>query len=616
MDALAFCSLYHGKLAGAVPVATSPGAWWELEKRGIPCILIQDCFDRMEIYRIGMENYRTLEAACRTIDTALRGEDEALRLHDLEPVKSDFCRLKYIFDNLSIRANLLKKLVQREKPDLVYVISSPEHERLPDSDPDAFFAEDRNWFPALLDLGVAGCPYERLGSGEEGGARPGNPEQPARRASLRETLARSDTFSLLLTVLRIHGPLRALRTVPSLVMNRFRAGRRLLVLGYGYDWNWVKGDLALEGYSLHSLRPDPPAAGGGAHPHGAWGERAQGLFVSDGTDLSSLVLPYVALRLGETLGAVPGAIDRIDREVRSGGYAAFLSGPRERAVEQVLARLAKGHSLPVLTWQHGAYGSLKAPIMLYAEFMNSDAILLWGTGVREVMEKDPLNTFPCLPRAVGSCELEALYRRRKPWTGKGSILYVTTNYYSNYLYVSYEYPFHDNEIWETQKAIIDTIGDRPGAVVKLHPSTTDGAQFEEFIRMRGYSGLDLVQGAKRSFTGLLEEAEVVIIDFPSTTLLQAIAAGKTIFVLTRYLSLSGPALATLQKRAYWSDDLGEFTALLEAYLDGETRGGPDPADTGFLELYGVHRLDGGVAGRALGVLEEIREDRRGGGGSG
>jgi len=189
----------------------------------------------------------------------------------------------------------------------------------------------------------------------------------------------------------------------------------------------------------------------------------------------------------------------------------------------------------------------------------------------------------------------------------GPVLYATTGYYGNELYVSYEYPVHDNELWATQKAIIDALGNRQPAVVKLHPSAKDQEQFEGFIRMRGYRNLAVAHGAEVTFTGYLEGAGAVIIDLPTgTTLLQAIASGKPVFVLTKYLSFLPEALELLKKRAFCSPDIGEFTGLVTAYLEGKPLGqSPDPKNTEFLEKYGVGKLDGRVSERVLRVLGEL-----------
>ncbi|HUK37632.1 MAG TPA: NTP transferase domain-containing protein [Methanomicrobiales archaeon] len=609
-DARAYCSRYQGKIAGGIPLVASPGAWWELEKRGIPCLLIQDCFDRMEIYRLGMENYRKAEQVCRAVDGALGRspgkKDGAVGLHHLEPAMADFCQVKFLLDNLSIRANLLGKIAQRERPDLVVVVVNPEDQEPLNQNPDAYLGDECNWFPALLELGAGGCRFTTLEYHEGGKQGTGTAPLTSGQGRLRDVLTRSAILHPVLYTLRFHGFWRALRVLPSSIMNRLRRGRTLLLLGFGYDWNRMLPELSLRGYSVHPLLPEEPADGERVPVDTSWEEEARPLLLSGGVDLSPPIFSYLALRLEKTLGGIPGWVEQVRQAVGSAGPLALLSGPRQMAREQLVAGIARSHGVPVVTWQHGAYGAHRAPVMLYTEFMNSDVVLLWGSGVKETMGKDELNRFPCRMEAVGSCELQELYRNRKVKPRGGPVLYATTGYYGNELYVSYEYPVHDNELWATQKAIIDALGNRQPAVVKLHPSAKDQEQFEGFIRMRGYRNLAVAHGAEVTFTGYLERAGAVIIDLPTgTTLLQAIASGKPVFVLTKYLSFLPEALELLKKRAFCSPDIGEFTGLVAAYLEGKPLDqSPDPENTAFLERYGIGKPDGGVSERVLGVLAE------------
>ncbi|HXW98959.1 MAG TPA: hypothetical protein VEI51_04480, partial [Methanomicrobiales archaeon] len=81
----------------------------------------------MEIYRLGMENYRRVEKLCKVVDGTLGRQDGEVRRLDLQPAMADFCQVKFLLDNLSIRANLLSKVAQRERPELVVVVVNPEN---------------------------------------------------------------------------------------------------------------------------------------------------------------------------------------------------------------------------------------------------------------------------------------------------------------------------------------------------------------------------------------------------------------------------------------------------------------------------------------------------------
>ncbi len=110
----------------------------------------------------------------------------------------------------------------------------------------------------------------------------------------------------------------------------------------------------------------------------------------------------------------------------------------------------------------------------------------------------------------------------------------------------------------------------------------------------------------RGFQELVDCSGVIVIDFPSTTLLQAIATKKPVFVLTKHLPLAAEAGRLLGKRAYCSDRRDEFLSLLERFLfEGPEPRGPDPLNREFLERYGIYRDDGKVLERVFQVLSDL-----------
>jgi hypothetical protein len=285
--------------------------------------------------------------------------------------------------------------------------------------------------------------------------------------------------------------------------------------------------------------------------------------------------------------------------------AAVLCGARAQSLDHLPTRIARNKGIPVLSWQHGAQGINKAPIMLSVDVMGSDYNLCFGEGVRDEFQEEARTRFSCDVRAVGSYELEEIAMAPPRGRLEYSVLYATTNYYGNWFYVSAPSAFLDLEFWETQKSILDLLGQSgKKTAFKLHPSQSSEENLYEFLEMRGYRNITPFK-TERTFLDLLGRSETVVLDFPSTTLLQSVAAGKPVFVLTKHLKLTERALPVLGRRAWCTDDLSHFLAMLRGYLDEDIREtGPDLRDTQFLERYGVYRLDGDVAGRAVEIIRE------------
>jgi hypothetical protein len=212
--------------------------------------------------------------------------------------------------------------------------------------------------------------------------------------------------------------------------------------------------------------------------------------------------------------------------------------------------------------------------------------------------------FSCKLVSTGSYELEDLFLHRRESPGERTVLYATTSYYQNNLYISGPSVFQDIPFWRTQQDILRVIGDLGiKCTFKLHPGSPEDLHIREFVEREGFRHIRILKGEK-TFTRLLGSAEMVILDFPSTTLLQAIAAGKTVFVLISHYTLTDEAARLLGKRAYVGRNPDEFTGMIRSFFTGQRMTQhPDRTNTEFLERYGVHRLDGLVARRALDVLE-------------
>jgi len=104
----------------------------------------------------------------------------------------------------------------------------------------------------------------------------------------------------------------------------------------------------------------------------------------------------------------------------------------------------------------------------------------------------------------------------------------------------------------------------------------------------------------------LYEHDIVIIESPTTTLLQAIATGLPVFVLTSIITPPRADLPLLMKRAVCAENAEELMDKLEEYL----KTGHYPADINsreYLKLHGTHLDDGEGHLRALKVLNDVMD---------
>lgn len=105
---------------------------------------------------------------------------------------------------------------------------------------------------------------------------------------------------------------------------------------------------------------------------------------------------------------------------------------------------------------------------------------------------------------------------------------------------------------------------------------------------------------------LIWSCDAVVIDHPSTVLLEAMLTKKPIFVFSdsRYLSLRPEARELLQKRVALCEDHQLYLPKLQKFLRSSLKELSDPNDE-FLLAYGTHLNDGRSAERAANLLESI-----------
>lgn len=191
------------------------------------------------------------------------------------------------------------------------------------------------------------------------------------------------------------------------------------------------------------------------------------------------------------------------------------------------------------------------------------------------------------------------------------ILYVITNYYRNAWYCGFSPPFSDRIYYKEQMVIISRLKDIVGKsadlslTIKLYPNpetldddppwTTD---------LSGIPKIHLVRNP--AFSLLMRSFDILLIDSPTTTLLQAIATRKPVFVLTSVVSPPSAHLPLLKKRAVCSDRADGLMDALNAFI--QTNIYPaDCEDREFLKLYGTCLDDGHSHRRVENIIKKYLE---------
>lgn len=412
------------------------------------------------------------------------------------------------------------------------------------------------------------------------------------------------TFPMIYSFINIFKSCGIRAMVKSFKITLQRTGRRKKIFwisGYGYDWMHILEDLVKKDYSFlftHYYRTQRPSANIKIPV-----QLIKNVCIHRNIDFSGIMLTRLNIILEKSLADADEYLPYIKKILKTYKPCAVLCSTKSNFAEHILPHIAQKDGIPVISWQHGAAGFFKYPLLKYIEIDDSNMYLVWGSGVKEEVERE-FHGLRCKILPVGSFFLQNEYTYRSD-KKTNRILYVTTNYFHNSLYVGYAHNIQDIEFWETQKEIINVLGSFScDTVLKLHPGYYQHTHFAEYVKDKQYNHIKIVKN-EPAFPFLLHNSDIIIIDFPSTTLLQAIASRKTVFVLLKHLTLTAKAQQLLKKRAFCSENLEEFLEMIVAYLNRKNlEQKPDVNNSEFLEEYGIAFKTGDVSERVTNILDD------------
>jgi hypothetical protein len=611
-DADRACALARER-RGITLLPATPDAGWELEKRGMPFQPVEGFSDLVLLSSTGMKNFEITRDLCTVIDREIQERFPGPWPVAPCPAADNFFALKVLYDGLTLRTRILLDVGRVLNPDtIVFFTGSPQipgaHQQVPGP-----LVPGEQVYGWLLERSSWPFQTHRIPRGETGGGEPSLPPPAlAGAGEIAKALAHASFLYDIMYLVKRGRFGKAAGLGLSAPLNHLRPSEGLLVSGYSYSWNDLVPALAREGYRVGHLwldrvpsRTTTPMGTGMLRQ--VLGEILPRFSSCAGVDLSGPLHDRLLAILWDYLASFPDLSREITARLAANRPRAILCGTKDSWRDHLLARCAGPLGIPVVSWQHGSQGFFPAPMMEYIELQGSTVHLCFGEQVRAMIGRDFPRQAGLRVVPVGSYQLQELAARPPPEPPEIDLLYATTNYALGSLYVGGigDGIIPDNDFWETQKAILQVIGESGrSAVLKLHPGQYVSSHIREFIGSRGYTNISVIRN-ERTFPDLVGHARAVVIDCPSTTLLEAVAGGRDVLVLLRHVPLAGPARDLLRKRAYLDDDRGGFLHLLRHYINGEETGQhPGRGNTDFLEGYGVHRLDGKVEERALAVIRD------------
>jgi len=608
-------------------IALSPFAMYELDKQKTPYHIPEEYYRPEELYELGINNYKKVEKICSIIDKKIHEKNHTLQELQIKPAFFNFYSLKIIYDACSLRLFQLSKIFDREKPDYIYFYDTKIYSgqtSVFSEQPPLLFNNRESIYSQLIKLYEGTYHLEKLLTLSQD-KHYIQPSVTVKKIIIKWLESHPKAYNLAIAIKGKNWKKFFLLKNDSKTPDTISA---LLFLG-GYNWN--EGRLDKEGISpIYKIKDDiadrinsfltatDSKIIGELCQHISDSKKLRELFKLNDIDFFPVVEKRFEFLIEKLMQVCLQTYKDTNNLIKKQRIRVVLGSSFSSCVSKTVSQAAKNLDVPVILWQHGAYGYFDSPIQIYNDIIPADILFSFGEGIadryRDAAKKLNKQIIP-----IGSSALDHLYGKRdrkrenmeralKLDLNKKNILYVTTNFYQNYFYVWNSQPFSDNLFWLTQQKIIEKFSkfDNYNFIIKMHPNL----QFREppvraYVEDRKYKNFFFVRN-EYNFTDLLTPADAIVIDFPTTSLLQSLTTNKPIFAYFGHLNIDDDARKLLDRRIYCSNVLTDFLNILNGSLStGFINIDKNLDDNEFLKKYGTYQHDGKSLERSLQTIFKI-----------
>jgi hypothetical protein len=601
----------RGLAADSRWVALGPAAMASLDELGVSYQIPEDFYSVDEFANFCDETHRQVEFLCEQLDDRLLTFYPELNARNLRPFRFHIFPLMMIFDAVRGRIFQLEKIFGGFRGHTVHI----HHQDLQWRGPGLIFDNAQTlWGQVAAITKGRAClkTFPELQSHRSSGNGGG---------SVRSRIKNSILKSISLTSAARLIDLRNYRGLLSFMRS---GGGALLVVNAPYEWTPILMEFTKErrrvifitdNYFQSSGQFDESAPRSGGFDEALSDAEIGACFRYEEVGYQSLLRPQLHWIWDHSPRQFLATATCIEALQHRHSVSALLRCSSASGLDHAINQSARNLGIPVFTWQHGAvsYSTRITQFRDYADRMTADFTFVYGEQA-EAAYTQYGREFSARVVPIGAPSLDSISRvnRGKQQRSKGQILkvlYATTNFMQNHWYCGWDPPFSDRIFFRDQALIVSYLqsaAEAGGAeiVIKLHPSYeySEPPWVAKITRVKGIHTIK-DQG---SFETLLAEADAVVLDFPSTVLLQSIATSLPVFVLVRHWQFPHAVRERLQRRAIVCDSAAELVNRLQEFI--ETSGYPaDPQETSFLQGFGTYLNDGRSHERALNLVSTILE---------
>ncbi|MBI4284059.1 MAG: hypothetical protein HY663_06280 [Chloroflexi bacterium] len=605
-------------------VALSPEADYAAECVGLTYQQIEQFYDESELIALGMESYQTVGDFCDTLDQILKSylsdipEVKYLSAHQL------FHAWKVLFDAILNRTLALKAAIENIKPDEIVSFKDLNIETK-----DGMGLSSGSAFRSLTPI-VAEHYHIK------------STQMPAARLDWQSLTSYRQRASWLLH--QFPGGWRIINALALLTQERsmtnitdfdprFKTGQpTLVVTESGYDVDYVMEKWRAENIGpVITLGDSFRAAKAPARERQTLKKKLAE--IRDSSECQQRLAAYFSIN---GLDCYPIARSRLHYYLfhflpQSLSRARFVQHTLEKLekgvvlsiLEPVTCAVARHLGIPSVIHQHGGLcGYAEAPIYEHMELYAGDYFFGYGEGTARFLEKPVASAHRspakhrAQPIAIGSSALDAIARTKEsianPLPGEvrkpRKVVYVPASLMGDQRYHSY-HMCPDIWYWHHLRELVTIFGHFPEIqfTIKLYPKEFTKNPIDDWLRRNPLPNVTIVRDVP--FIKFLPDADLFIMDSPTTTLVQAVTTDKKIilYVDRTFFRFEPHALELVKKRVVFSENKGQFLKDIARVLGEDDWSLPEPVNDEFLRSYGTYLNDGRSVERAVRALLALAE---------
>jgi len=622
----------------ATVLALTAQAEYACERHRVNVHRPEDYYSEDELQTLGFEQLAKLDQLCQLVDQVVLEEAEEFRLPGLLPGTLYWYHFKNLLNSAAVHAFILKRITERERPGLILYGATPD-------EPLSLTLEYRNesaWSRAIECVANShGILNNGFANGTLPSVTPKRGSQVTKRLAVARRLLFSTRYMFDKTIADLDDRLGGHRgsVQPTIVTLSSTYGLRHLIRAAAkssirvfyfepqHPWRLAR----LSGGSWIARR----YASAGPHSHlDANLDRAWNRFRSS-PQLESLLsvegtcyFLMVERRLRHFFRSV--APDMLQTYLKT---RAMVEAVRPAAIlganmpywQKTVFEATRAAEIPTIVYSHGSSGGYVrmetdgAVVQQRNDFRHADYVFTNGFGDVQFFMKHSRER--AKPIAVGSAVLDELRHRRRTAAQRSAALSdlalepsLPTVFYVPTSLDDYVRPIPGRNrapstTFHIERSIADIFAQFPNVqcVFKLHAATAL-SPIVQYVKDRGYANCRVIT---EDFKKLVHLADAFVLDYPSTTLLEALTTNRPILFCGHALPMRfnrekwHPSILPMWKeRVLYAEHLDEFLEMLRDFL---RKGDFSPVKSSdeMLRLFGTHLNDGRSAERAVAELKKI-----------